>query len=97
MKQEHTKQRKYDYHVLIKKDLFYDIHMRAYFHKDSATSCKKIQEDCEKIKKDCDKKKRFKTIVIKKKRFKNIVIKKKIFKKIVKNFRVISGINLVVG
>ena len=31
------------------------IHTRAYFHKDSITSCKEIEEDCdkkEKIKKD---------------------------------------------
>ena len=28
----------------------------AYFHKDSVTSCKKIQKDCKEIKKDCDKK-----------------------------------------
>ena len=28
------------------------IHMLAYFHKDSVTSCKEIQKDC--YKKDCD-------------------------------------------
>ena len=33
-----------------------EIYMLAYFHKDSITSWKKIQEDCEKIKKDCNKK-----------------------------------------
>ena len=32
-----------------------EIHTLAYFHKDSVTSCKKIQKDCEEIKKDCDK------------------------------------------
>ena len=32
------------------------IHTLVYFHKDSATSCKKIQKDCEEIKKNCDKK-----------------------------------------
>ena len=32
------------------------IHTPTYFHKDSVTSCKKIQKDCKEIKKDCDKK-----------------------------------------
>ena len=36
------------------------IHTLAYFHKDSVTSCKKIQKDCEEIKKDCDKKEKIK-------------------------------------
>ena len=31
------------------------IHTLAYFHKDSVTSCKKIQKDCKEIEKDCDK------------------------------------------
>ena len=36
-----------------------EIHTLAYFHKDSVTSCKRIQKACYKkegIKKDCDKK-----------------------------------------
>ena len=32
------------------------IYTLAYFHKDSVTSCKKIQKDCKEIKKDCNKK-----------------------------------------
>ena len=31
-----------------------------FFHKDSVTSCKKIQKDCEEIKNDCDKKEKIK-------------------------------------
>ena len=31
------------------------IYTLAYFHKDSVTSCKKIQKDCKEIEKDCDK------------------------------------------
>ena len=37
--------------------LDYEIHTFAYFHKDSVTSCKKIQKGCDKkeeIEKDCD-------------------------------------------
>ena len=52
------------------------IHTLAYFHKDSVTSCKKIQKDC-KLKTLKSKKKRLKQIV---KRLKKIV---KILKKIV--------------
>ena len=32
------------------------IYNLAYFHKDSVTSCKKIQKNCKEIKKDCNKK-----------------------------------------
>ena len=49
---------KYLCHVLTIKDI--GIHTLAYFHKDSVTSCKKIQKDCEEIKKDCDKKEKIK-------------------------------------
>ena len=45
------------------------IHTLAYFHKDSVTSCKKIQKDC-KLKTLKSKKKRLKQIV---KRLKKIV------------------------
>ena len=44
---------KYLCHVLTIKDI--GIHTLAYFHKDSVTSCKKIQKDCKEIEKDCDK------------------------------------------
>ena len=40
-----------------------EIHMLAYFHKDSVTGCKKIQKGCDKkeeIEKDCDKKEEIK-------------------------------------
>ena len=36
--------------------LDYGIHTPTYFHKDSVTSCKKIQKGCKEIKKHCDKK-----------------------------------------
>ena len=49
---------KYLCHVLTIKDI--GIHTLTYFHKDSVTSCKKIQKDCEEIKKDCDKKEKIK-------------------------------------
>ena len=57
------------------------IHTLAYFHKDSVTSCKKIQKDCEEIKKDCDKKEK---------------IKRDCDKKIVKRLHVSNRMNSVV-
>ena len=84
------------------------IYTLAHFHrhKDSVTSCKKIQKDCDKkeeIKKDCDKKKRLKKIVIKKlvKRLKKIMIKEKelkkiVIKRIVKRLHVSNKMNSVV-
>ena len=55
---------KYLCHVLTIKDVLGNrIHMLAYFHKDSATSCKEIEKDCYKkivikkiviIEKNCD-------------------------------------------
>ena len=44
---------KYLCHVLTIKDVLDDgIYALAYFHKNSATTCKEIKEDCDK--KDCD-------------------------------------------
>ena len=54
------------------------IHTLAYFHKDSVTSCKKIQKDC-----------KLKTLKSKKKRLKQIV---KRLKKIVKRLKKIVTI-----
>ena len=70
---------KYLCHVLTIKDI--GIHTLAYFHKDSVTSCKKIQKDCEEIKKDCDKKEK---------------IKRDCDKKIVKRLHVSNRMNSVV-
>ena len=74
---------KYHYRVLMIRFVLNDeIHTLAYFHKDSVTSCKKIQKGCDKkeeIEKDCDKKKGSLQMIINKKRFKNILIKGKDF------------------
>ena len=56
---------KYHYRDLMIKKFALDdeIHTRAYFYKDSVTSCKEIQKGCDKkeeIKKDCDKKEKIK-------------------------------------
>ena len=69
------------------------IHALAYFHNNSATSCKKVQKDCEEIKKDFHKKdcEEIKKIMIKKKRLKMIVTKK-----IVKRLHVSNEMNIAV-
>ena len=76
-----------------------EIYAWAYFHKDSVTSCEKIEKDCykkEEIKKDCNKKRFEKDCEeiekdCDKKRTKKIVIKK-----IVKRLHVTNKMNSVV-